>query len=112
MAQTSSPPRAATSLAAHRRSGHPRRYGPRRPGVLSTASAATETPLSQTGWAASSTTSSASGDAPQNAISGDTGARFSSDAAYASGMYWQVINGTGAAVSPTNDGPSDVVSAS
>ena len=60
---------------------------------------------------ATSTTSSASGDAPQHAISRDTGARFSSDAVHASGMYWQVVNGTGAAVSPTNGGPSDVVSA-
>ena len=74
--------------------------------------AATETPLSPTGWVASSTTSSASGDAPRNSISADARARFSSDAAHASGMYWQVINGTGAAVSPTNGGPSDVVSAS
>jgi hypothetical protein len=75
MAQTSSPPRAATTWPApppaRPRGTHPR-----------TRSAATP------------------------------GARFSSDAAYASGMYWQVINGTGAAVSPTNDGPSDVVSAS
>jgi hypothetical protein len=64
------------------------------PAFLSTASAATETPLSQTGWVASSTTSLASGDAPQNAISGDTGARFSSDAAHASGMYWQINMGS------------------
>ena len=64
------------------------------PGFLSAASAATETPLSQTGWVATSNTSSSSGDAPQNAISGDTGARFSSDAAQASGMYWQVNMGS------------------
>ena len=64
------------------------------PAFLSAASAATETPLSQTGWVATSNTSSSSGDAPQNAISGDTGARFSSDAAQASGMYWQVNMGS------------------
>src|SRR6202522_4390639 len=64
------------------------------PAFLSAASGATETPLSETGWVASSNTNSSSGDAPQNAISGDTGARFSSDAAQASGMYWQVNMGS------------------
>jgi hypothetical protein len=64
------------------------------PAFLSAASAATETPLSQTGWVATSNTNSSAGDAPQNAISGDTGARFSSDAAQASGMYWQVNMGS------------------
>jgi Malectin domain/F5/8 type C domain len=51
-------------------------------------------PLSETGWVASSNTNSAPGDAPQNAISGDTGARFSSDADQAFGMYWQVNLGS------------------
>src|ERR1700722_19909389 len=64
------------------------------PAFPSAASAQTETPLSETGWVASSNTNSAAGDAPQNAISGDTGARFSSDAAKASGMYWQVNMGS------------------
>ena len=64
------------------------------PAFMSAASAATETPLSQAGWVASSNTNSSAGDAPQNAISGDTGARFSSDAAQASGMYWQVNMGS------------------
>jgi hypothetical protein len=64
------------------------------PAFFSAASAQTETLLSETGWVASSNTNSSSGDAPQNAISGDTGARFSSDAAQASGMYWQVNMGS------------------
>jgi hypothetical protein len=51
-------------------------------------------PLSETGWVASSNTNSAPGDAPQNAISGNTGARFSSDADQAFGMYWQVNMGS------------------
>jgi hypothetical protein len=51
-------------------------------------------PLSETGWVASSNTDSAPSDAPQNAISGDTGARFSSDADQAFGMYWQVNLGS------------------
>jgi hypothetical protein len=46
-------------------------------------------PLAETGWAATSNTDSPPGDAPQNAISGDTGARFSSDADQAFGMYWE-----------------------
>ena len=64
------------------------------PAFLSVASAQTDTPLSEAGWVASSNTNSSAGDAPQNAISGDTGARFSSDAAQASGMYWQVNMGS------------------
>jgi Malectin domain/F5/8 type C domain len=51
-------------------------------------------PLSETGWTATSNTDSAPGDAPQNAISGDTGARFSSDADQAFGMYWEVNMGS------------------
>ncbi|HTJ67314.1 MAG TPA: discoidin domain-containing protein [Actinospica sp.] len=58
------------------------------------ASAATQTQLSETGWTASSNTNSSAGDAPQNAISGDTGARFSSDADQAAGMWWQVNLGS------------------
>src|SRR5579859_3924326 len=64
------------------------------PVFLSAASAATETPLSETGWTATSNTNSSAGDAPQHAISGNTGARFSSDAAQAPGMYFQVNMGS------------------
>jgi hypothetical protein len=58
------------------------------------AGAAAETPLSETGWTASSNTSSGSGDAPANAIDGNTSTRFSSDADQASGMYFQVNLGS------------------
>jgi hypothetical protein len=93
--QTSSPPRAARRalrliVAAVTLGGMALAV----PAFISAASAATETPLSQTGWVATANTSSSAGDAPQNAISGDTGARFSSDAAQASGMYWQVNMGS------------------
>ena len=50
--------------------------------------------LSETGWVASSNTSSSAGDAPQNAIDGTAGGRFSSDADQAPGMYWQVNMGS------------------
>jgi hypothetical protein len=59
----------------------------------SAAAAAAETPLSETGWTASSNTSSA-GDPPANAIDGNLSTRFSSDAAQASGMYFQVNLGS------------------
>ena len=58
------------------------------------AATAAETPLSETGWTASSNTSSGSGDAPANAIDGNTSTRFSSDADQASGMYFQVNLGS------------------
>ena len=58
------------------------------------ASAAAGSPLAETGWVATSNTTSAASDVPQNAISGDTGARFSSDADQAFGMYWQVNMGS------------------
>src|SRR5580693_423177 len=64
------------------------------PAFLSAASAQTETPLSETGWVASANTNSSAGDAPQNAISGDTGARFSSNADQVPGMWWQVNMGS------------------
>jgi hypothetical protein len=64
------------------------------PAFMSVAAAASETPLSQTGRVASSNTNSSAGDAPQNAVSGGPWARFSSDAAQASGMYWQVNMGS------------------
>ena len=58
------------------------------------AASASETALSETGWTASSNTAYSAGDAPQNAISGDTGARFSSDADQASGMTFEVNMGS------------------
>jgi hypothetical protein len=63
------------------------------PAFLSAASAQT-TQLSETGWVASSNTNSSSGDAPQNAIGGITGTRFSSDADEVPGMWWQVNMGS------------------
>src|SRR5215471_16924028 len=54
---------------------------------------AVETPLSRTGWVASTNTSPGSGDAPANAIDGNTSTRFSTDADQASGMYFQVNMG-------------------
>src|ERR1700735_2399952 len=62
--------------------------------IFSAASAASETPLSETGWVASSNTSPGSGDAPANAIDGNISTRFSSDADEASGMYFQVNMGS------------------
>ncbi|MFC1408931.1 discoidin domain-containing protein [Streptacidiphilus sp. N1-12] len=59
-----------------------------------TASAATETTLSRTGWTASASTNSAAGDAPANAIDGNTNSRFSSDAVAATGMWFQVDLGS------------------
>ncbi|QMU76728.1 hypothetical protein GXW83_14250 [Streptacidiphilus sp. PB12-B1b] len=50
--------------------------------------------LPETGWVATANTSSAPGDAPQNAISGNTGARFSSDADQSFGMWWQADMGS------------------
>ena len=51
-------------------------------------------PLAETGWVATSNTDSAPSDVAQNAVSGDTGARFSSDTDQAFGMYWQVNLGS------------------
>jgi hypothetical protein len=62
--------------------------------ITSAASAATETQLPETGWTASSNTSSGAGDAPANAIDGNLSTRFSSDADQASGMYFQVNMGS------------------
>ena len=56
--------------------------------------AAAETALSETGWTASSNTNSSAADAPANAIDGNINTRFSSDAAQASGMYFQVNLGS------------------
>ena len=64
------------------------------PPLTNAAHAATETQLSETGWTASSNTAYSAGDAPQNAISGDTGARFSSDAYQAPGMTFEVNMGS------------------
>ncbi|HEX4833899.1 MAG TPA: discoidin domain-containing protein [Trebonia sp.] len=57
------------------------------------ASAATETQLSETGWTASANTSSA-GDPAANAIDNNTGTRYSSDAVQAAGQYFQVNLGS------------------
>jgi hypothetical protein len=48
-----------------------------------------ETPLSRAGWTATAS-SSAGGDVPSNALDGDTGTRWSTGAAMANGMYFQV----------------------
>jgi hypothetical protein len=64
------------------------------PWVTSKASAQAQTQLGESGWVASSNTSSSSGDAPQNAIGGTSGTRFSSDADQAPGMWWQVNMGS------------------
>jgi hypothetical protein len=56
--------------------------------------AQTETALSETGWTASSNTNSSSADAPQNAIGGTSGPRFSSDAYQAPGMWFEVNLGS------------------
>jgi hypothetical protein len=58
-----------------------------------TTCAATTGQLSETGWTATSNTDSSSADAPQNAIGGTTGTRFSSDAYQAPGMTWTVNMG-------------------
>ena len=63
------------------------------PFFVKAASAQGEVALSETGGASANTAYSA-GDAPQNAISGDTGARFSSDADQASGMTFEVNMGS------------------
>jgi F5/8 type C domain len=62
--------------------------------AFTSAAAATETQLTETGWTASSNTSSGAGDAPANAIDGNLSTRFSSDADQASGMYFQVNMGS------------------
>jgi hypothetical protein len=64
------------------------------PWLSSVASAQTGTALSETGWTATSNTNSSSGDAPQNAIGGTTGPRFSSDAYQAPGMWFEVNMGS------------------
>jgi hypothetical protein len=53
-----------------------------------------ETQLSETGWVASSNTTSSAADAPANAIDGNVNTRFSSDAFQASGMFFQVNLGS------------------
>ena len=62
--------------------------------AFTSAAAAAETQLSETGWTASSNTSSGAGDAPAHAIDGNLSTRFSSDADQASGMYFQVNMGS------------------
>ena len=62
--------------------------------AFTSAAAAAETQLSETGWTASSNTSSGAADAPAHAIDGNLSTRFSSDADQASGMYFQVNMGS------------------
>jgi F5/8 type C domain len=63
-------------------------------GISRAALAQTETPLSETGWTATSNTNSSSSDAPENAIGGTSGSRFSSDADQAPGTWFQVNMGS------------------
>jgi hypothetical protein len=56
--------------------------------------AQTGTQLGENGWTASSNTNSSSSDAPQNAIGGTSGPRFSSDAYQAPGMWFEVNMGS------------------
>jgi hypothetical protein len=62
--------------------------------MLAPPASAQTTQLSETGWTASSNTNSSSADAPQNAIGGTSGTRFSSDADQAPGMWWEVNMGS------------------
>jgi hypothetical protein len=62
--------------------------------AFTSAAAAAETQLSETGWTASSNTSSGAADAPAHAIDGNLSTRFSSDADQASGMYFQINMGS------------------
>ncbi|HUC56603.1 MAG TPA: discoidin domain-containing protein, partial [Streptosporangiaceae bacterium] len=62
--------------------------------ALAPSASAAETQLGETGWVASSNTSSSAADAPANAIDGNLSTRFSSDADQASGMYFQVNLGS------------------
>jgi len=55
-----------------------------------TAAAGSEVQLDRTGWIATSNTTSAPRDAPQDAIESTAGAPFSSDADQAVGMYFEV----------------------
>ncbi|WP_182453501.1 discoidin domain-containing protein [Streptacidiphilus sp. P02-A3a] len=55
--------------------------------------ASTETALSETGWSATASTSSAA-DPPSNAIDGNLATRYSSDAYQAAGMWFQVNLGS------------------
>ncbi len=76
----------AASARASARSGASAPMGPAAP--------AAETALPETGWTASASTNSSSGDAPAHAIDGNTSTRYSSDADQASGMWWQVNMGS------------------
>jgi hypothetical protein len=62
--------------------------------------AAAETQLSESGWVASSNTSSAAADAPAHAIDGNTATRFSSDAYQAPGQWFQVDLGSSQTFNP------------
>jgi hypothetical protein len=58
--------------------------------TAATAAPNAETQLSETGWTASASTNSAPADAPANAIDGNLGTRYSSDAVQAPGMWFQI----------------------
>lgn len=95
-AQTAAPQTtqaAQAAQAAQARTALAGRAAPASPGSRA-ALAQTETPLSEAGWAASSNTNSSSSDAPQNAVGGTGGPRFSSDAYQAPGMWFQVNLGS------------------
>src|SRR5439155_22661816 len=57
--------------------------------AISIGGATGETPLSRAGWIATAS-SSAGGDVPSNALDGDIGTRWSTGAAMANGMFFQV----------------------
>jgi hypothetical protein len=64
------------------------------PLFVKAASAQSSTQLSETGWVATSNTGSSAAGAPQNAIGGTGGPRFSSDADQQPGTWWQVNLGS------------------
>jgi hypothetical protein len=69
---------------------HPATFHPAPAAAHRAADPAAETPLSEAGWTASTSTASGAGDAAANAIDGNLSSRYSSDADQASGMWWQV----------------------
>lgn len=64
------------------------------PLFVKAASAQSTTQLSEAGWVATSNTGSPAADAPQNAIGGTAGPRFSSNADQKPGTWWQVNMGS------------------
>jgi hypothetical protein len=66
-----------------------------------------ETQLTETGWTASTNTAAAGGDAVSNAIDGNLGTRFSSDAVQSAGMWFQVDLGSSQSVNQIELNSSD-----